>query len=113
CMGHRCGTITTPVEKLLPKVNLVVHLDANDVHAFNDGDLHGSAWVEHVGSVTLLALSKMLDGKRLTARPVIDLNTIPAEDHYQPSGRLREAVELVHPYEAFPWSTRRSRTTDL
>src|SRR5690606_12658502 len=80
CLGHRCGTITTPVEKLLPKVNLVVHIDASDAHAHahNDGTLQGTAWVEHVGTVTLAALSTMLAGKRITARPVIDLNTLPA-----------------------------------
>lgn len=113
CLGFRCGTITVPPSRLAPKVRLVVHVDAADLAAHDDGVLRGSAWIEHVGSVTLASLSRLLDGKQVTCQPVIDLNTIAPEDRYRPSARLAEFVRLLRPYEAFPYSTRRSSACDL
>ncbi len=113
CLGYRCGTITVPAARLAPKVRLVVHMDAADIAAYDDGVLRGSAWIEHIGSVTLASLKRLLDGKQVTCQPVIDLNNTTAEDQHRPSSRLAEAVRLLHPHEAFPYSTRRSVSCDL
>lgn len=113
CFGHKCGTITVPPSRLQPKVKVVIHVDAEDVSAHCAGQLQGSAWVEHVGSVSLASLSRLLDGKRVSAQPVIDLNHLEPEDQYRPSVRMAEAVRMLHPYEAFPYSTRRSASADL
>ena len=113
CLGYRCGTITVPAARLAPKVRLVVHMDAADIAAYDDGVLRGSAWIEHIGSVTLASLKRLLDGKQVTCQPVIDLNNTTAENQHRPSSRLTEAVRLLHPHEAFPYSTRKSVSCDL
>ncbi len=102
CVGHACGTITVPVVKLQPRVQVYIHLNPD-----------GTADIEGVGTVAVATLRELLDGKRVKATPVIDLNHMPAEHQYRPSQRLREAALLVFPKEAFPFSNRSSRGLDL
>lgn len=106
CPGHTCGSITVPVEKLQPQVQIYIHLDGEDL-------TDGAATIEGVGTVAIASLAELLDGKRVKITPVIDLNTIPAEQNYRASRRLQEAVHLTFPIEAFPFSNRSSRGLDL
>ncbi|MDO5736392.1 MAG: hypothetical protein Q4P15_07945 [Propionibacteriaceae bacterium] len=102
CLGHTCGTITVPIAKLQPRVQVYIHLNTD-----------GTADIEGVGTVAVATLREVLDGKQVKATPVIDLNTIPAEHQYRPSHRMREAAFLVFPKEAIPFSNRNSRGLDL
>lgn len=113
CFGHKCGTISVPPSRLQPKVKVVVHVDSEDLAAHCEGRVQGSAWIEHVGSVSVASLARLLEGKRVTAQPVLDLNNVAAEDLYRPTIGTAEAVQLVHQFEAFPYSTRRSSSADL
>ena len=101
--GHKCGVITQPVEKLQPKIQLVIHLNAHDAGC------DPVARIEHAGTITTQTLKTLLGDKQVNVRPVIDLAELPDEDHYRPSTTLREAVQLTWQYEAAPFSTRRSR----
>ena len=103
CLGHACGTITVPVAKLQPTIQIYIHLTPTD----------GAADIEGIGTVAVTTLTELLDGKQVKATPVIDLNTIPPEHQYRPSRGLKEAVLLTFPKEAFPYSNRTSRGLDL
>lgn len=102
CLGHACGTITVPLAKLQPKVQIYIHINAD-----------GTADIESISTIAIDTLRELLEGTQVTATPVIDLNHMPAEHHYRPSRRLRDATHLVFPREAFPFSNQSSRGLDL
>lgn len=108
--GHTCGTITVPVARLRPTAQLFVHIPADSV-----AGLPGAARVERAGQLTQATLARLLHDKHvtLTVRPVIDLPELPAEDHYRPSGRMREAITQIFVTEAFPYSTTPARGLQL
>ncbi|MDO5736772.1 MAG: hypothetical protein Q4P15_09890 [Propionibacteriaceae bacterium] len=108
CLGHVCGSVTVPPGKLQPKAKVYLHLDATDLNR-----LGGAVLVEKAGWLSTLSLKTMLGDRAVTIQPVIDLNRVPAEHQYRPSERMREAVQLVHPVEAFPFSHTSSRGLDL
>ncbi len=103
CLGHMCGTITVPIAKLQPRVQIYIHLNPTE----------GTADIEGIGTIAIATLKELLDGKQIKATPVIDLNNMPAEHQYRPSSKLREAAQLLFPKEAFPFSNRSSRNCDL
>ncbi len=94
---------TTP----LPRVEIVVHITTDA-----DGNLDPVASVERADVLTTTLLGELLgDGYRngeitLKVQPVIDLNHMPAADGYRPTQRMRKALRLLRPTEAFPFSTR-------
>ncbi len=108
CLGHACGSITVPPAKLRPKAKVYLHIDATDLNGFG-----GAALIEKVGWVSSISLTRILGDVNVTIQPIIDLNTIEAEHQYRPSARMREAVQLVHPTEAFPYSQTSSRGCEL
>lgn len=108
CLGHLCGTITTPLHKLRPRIGIAVHLHVDAL-----GQLEGAARVEKAGHVTVATLAEALQGFDVTVRPVIDLNDLPDEDQYLPSDSLRAAVGLAAPNELFPYSSRATPGLDL
>ena len=108
CIGHACGRITVPPAKLQPKSKVYIHVDDQDLSR-----LGGAAFIEKVGWISSLTLKNLLGGKNVTIQPVIDLNTIPSELQYRPSARMREAIQLVFPTEAFPYSHTPSRVLEL
>ncbi|MGV8847589.1 MAG: hypothetical protein ACOH1W_14025, partial [Tessaracoccus sp.] len=68
----------------------------------------------------------LLGESNITIQPVIDLNTthggqapreppaiLPAKHQYRPTQRMREAIQLLYPVEAFPYSHTPSRGLDL
>ncbi|MGO1488423.1 MAG: hypothetical protein ACTHWA_07685 [Arachnia sp.] len=103
CHGHACGFITVPLKKLQPAIQIYIHLNPAD----------GAANIEGIGTVAVATLTELLDGKQIRITPVIDLNTFTDEHHYRPSRRLKEALHLTFPQEAFPYSNKSSRTCDL
>ena len=80
-----------------------------------DGNLDPVALVERADTLTTTLLGELLgDGYRngeiaLKVQPVIDLNNTPAADGYRPTRRMRKALRLLRPTEAFPFSTRTRR----
>lgn len=102
CPGHACGAITVPPTTLQPRVQVYIHVHPD-----------GTVTIENVGAVAAATLAELLDGKRVKATPVIDLNTIPAQHQYRPGHQLQEATHLVWRKEAFPFSNRTSRGLDL
>lgn len=80
------------------------------VHTHADTDV---ARVDEAGAFTPDGLRRLLAGCRVTVRPVVDLNTIPAADAYEVPDRLREVVTSRNPVEVFPFSARRARGCDL
>ena len=103
CLGHTCGTITVPVVKLQPSVQLYIHLTPDMT----------AADIEGAGTIAIQTLVELLDGKQVKITPVIDLNTTEDEYQYRPSRSLKEAIQLTWPTEAFPYSNRSSRGCDL
>ncbi len=92
-------------------VSVMVHLPAGAVIGDEPGAI---AVVEGVGALTRGTLVEFLGHHgRVTVRPVIDHNAVPAIDSYEVPPVLREAVFARWPVEAFPWSNRRSRGCDL
>ncbi len=108
CIGHACGRVTVAPAKLQPKSKVYVHVNDEDLSR-----LGGAAFIEKVGWISSLTLKNLLGGKNVTIQPVIDLNTIPSELKYRPSARMREAIQLVFPTEAFPYSHTPSRGLEL
>lgn len=108
CIGHACGRITVPPVKLQPKSKVYIHVDDQDLNR-----LGGAALIEKVGWVSSLTLKSMLGGSNVTIQPVIDLNTIPSEQQYRPSAKMRQAIQLLFPVEAFPFSHTPSRGLEL
>ena len=80
-----------------------------------DGNLDPVASVERADTLTTTLLGELLgDGYRngeiaLKVQPVIDLNNIEPADGYRPTRRMRKALRLLRPTEAFPFSTRTRR----
>ncbi len=108
CIGHACGRITVPPAKLQPKSKVFLHVNDEDLNR-----LGGAAFIEKVGWISSLTLEDLLGGKNVTIQPVIDLNTIASEQQYRPSARMREAIQLLFPTEAFPYSHTPSRGLEL
>lgn len=108
CHGPLCGTITTPLHKLRPRLGIAVHLHVDALE-----NLEGAARVERAGHITVETLAEALRGVDVTVRPVIDLNSVPVEDQYVPSTGLREAISLAAPHELFPFSSRAAPGLDL
>ena len=108
CLGHVCGRVTVPPAKLRPKAKVYLHIDDADLTRFG-----GAALIEKVGWVSSLSLKSILRDVNVSIQPIIDLNAIPAEHQYRPSERMREAVQVLFPHEAFPYSHTSSRGCEL
>ncbi len=88
-----------------PKVRIYLHLTPDSPVARLEG--HGpvtTAWVRHV--------TAHVAGK-VQVTPVIDLAGQAPVDAYEIPARLREAVHLVHPGDAFPFAAGTTRRVDL
>jgi hypothetical protein len=93
-----------------PRVTLFYHLSDAAIQAG-----HGTVRPEHGTPETLAQLHTFLadTGCHITIRPVIDpANTAPI-DGYEIPHRIRAAVRLIHPGEAFPYGTGTGPNLDL
>ena len=90
------------------KATLIVHLsplatetELDVARVEGHGPLSRDTWVELLGDT------------RVTVRPVVDLNQLPAVDAYEIPDRVREAVCGRSPVDMFPYGTLLSRSCDL
>jgi hypothetical protein len=92
---------------LLPKTVVYLHLDRNTL-------VKGSGVVraEDVGPITADQFKHWIRGKHLTITPVIDPANTPAVDAYETTDRLKNALRMITPAEAFPYGTNTSRRID-
>ena len=88
----------------------VLHIHLNP-DAITDGV--GVATIDGWGPLLTDRLGELLDGCKVTVRPVIDLNQTPAVDSYEIPDRLRQAVCARNPVDVFPYGTRRAESCDL
>ena len=85
------------------RATVIVH-----VHADTSVARFGEA-----GAFTPDGLRRLLAGSRVTIRPMIDLNAIPAVDAYEVPDNVREVIMSRNPVEVFPFSARRAEGCDL
>lgn len=104
---HLCGRVDVPVEKMLPSVQLVVHISYQTAM-----DMCGVARVEGWGPASIESLLEQWQFAKLTVRPVIDLNQVQGVDRYEIPWSVRDAVLNRDLYEAFPGSTRTAKSLD-
>lgn len=100
-------------QDVLPKHELVVHIQAEDPALDPEDDGTGVARVDGWGELLTEDLPRFLTGSKVTVRPVVDVRRLPAEDQHDPSPALRFAVQQRHPVEVFPHGTVDSRRCDL
>lgn len=105
---HLCGSIDVNPRRLLPRSTLVVHVSDD---ALRTG--RGVARVPGVGPVPVERLRELLADSRVSVRPVFEPGRIAPVDSYEIPAAIRAAILLRDPYEAFPFSTRRSDGLDL
>ncbi len=108
CSGHTCGSITVLPERLLPEATLVLHL-SDDVLTTGVG----VGRCERLGAVTIGQIRTLLGHSRVIVRPVFNPNGIAPVDAYEIPAAIRRAVLMRHPWEVFPYSSRRSAGLDL
>ncbi len=92
---------------LLPKTVVYLHVD-RDTIVKNSGVVR----VEDVGPITAEQFKHWIRGKHLTITPVIDPNNTPAADAYEASDRIKDALRMITPAEAFPYGTNTTRRID-
>ena len=82
--------------------------------ALRDGA--GVARVEELGPQSMesvrLWLAAQGTGLRIRVRPVVDPDQIAPVDRYEIPAAMREGVEVVNPFEVFPFGTRASPSCD-
>lgn len=67
---------------------------------------------EELGPVLQAQVKEWLGHNRVIVRPVVDLADDPAVDGYEVPDRIARIVRGRNPYDAFPWSSRRSAGLD-
>jgi len=101
------------LDRLRPTSVLYLHLSQEAVQGIEGAQV---ARVEGIGPIGVEQLREWLrewlGTDQVTVRPVLDPAGVPALDGYEVRGELREAVQLVHPFEMFPWGTLQSRSAD-
>lgn len=110
---HASLDLTPPPEggaRSRPRVTLVFHLSDATVR-----DGHGTVRPEHGAPETLAQLHAFLadTGCAVTVRPVVDPAATAPVDGYEIPHRVRAAVRLRHPGEAFPYGPGTSAGLDL
>lgn len=81
CPGHSCGTVTVEPGRLLPKSTLVIHLSDRTLL-----EGQGVGRCERLGPVTLQQIRALLDGSRVTVRPVFDPDgVVPVDSTRSPN----------------------------
>lgn len=96
----------------LAQPRVVLHLHLSDT-TVRDG--RGAVRPEQGEPLTFGQLTEWLTGTgcRVTVRPVLDPAHLAPVDGYEVPGRIREALRLRHPTEAFPYGSASTATMDL
>jgi hypothetical protein len=95
-------------DDLRPPATLYVHL--TDL-SLSEGA--GVARVEGYGPISVAAVTALLKHSFVRVVPVLDVAGQQPVDSYEFTDRMREAVHLAQPAEAFPFSSYLGRTVDI
>jgi hypothetical protein len=95
-------------DDLRPPATLYVHLTDLSL-----SERAGVARVEGYGPVSIAAVTALLKHSFVRVVPVLDVAGQQPVDSYEFTGRMREAVHLAQPAEAFPFSSYLGRTVDI
>jgi hypothetical protein len=112
--GNEAGDAgdTRPARRPSPRPQAVLHVHVAQETVAADGE-HPVARVEDVGPTTVQQVKEWLSRCDLTVRPVVVPAATEPVDAYEIPDRLREAVHLASPADAFPFATSVSRRTDI
>ena len=88
---------------------LIVRVSAKDLADPKTGVAH----VEGRGVLFVDRLGDLLASCKVTVRPIIDPDTMPATDSYRIPDDMRLVVEERNPFDVFPYGVRRARACDL
>ncbi len=103
---------TATADRLKPPVRLYLHLNGDGLDG-DSPDPEGVVRLEGNGAVPLATLRALLADSTVRVTTVIDQRDSIPVDAYEIPDRIREQVVLAHPYEVFPWGSRRARHADL
>ncbi len=104
CVGRSVGPIA------LPPATLYVHIAAESLERPGTG----VARLEGHGPISVDQIKEFLGAScSVTIKPVIDLNDCPPVDGYEVPTRLREALHLRNPADAFPFANGVGRNADI
>lgn len=90
------------------KAEIVVRISAADVL----DPACGVAEVDRRGHLLTSQLPDLLQGCHVTVRPVVDAAALPSTDSYAVPPRMRTALEVRNPVDAFPFGARRASNCD-
>jgi hypothetical protein len=93
-----------------PQAVLHVHVSRDSVLGDSSSPV---ARIEDLGPATLRQVAEWLGRTDVAVKPVLDPAGLAPVDAYEIPDRLREAVHLAMPADAFPFSSSTSRRTDL
>jgi hypothetical protein len=100
-------------KRMLPQVLLYLHA-SHEAVAAGEGVARLEDADGPLGPVLLTQLAALFGPDTpVTVKPVLDLADVAPQDAYEARGRLREAVRLVHPHDAFPHAASTSPKLDL
>jgi hypothetical protein len=97
-------------EPARPKATLNVHIARESLAGAGDNPV---ARIDDAGPATLQQVKDWLNRCDITVRPVLDPAGIAPVDAHEIPDRIREAVHLISPADAFPFATSVSRRTDI
>jgi hypothetical protein len=99
------GAVLVDWPRLLPRVNVFLHLAQETIQAARDGTAQGAVRWEGEGPVTLQYVREQLAPfHAFTITPVVDLAGQEPVDSYEIPGRHRRAVRLRTPADCFPFA---------
>jgi hypothetical protein len=104
---------TKALDRLRPRSVLYLHLAREAVGGhFGTGVVRVEDPVA-AGPISTDQLKAWVANDRITVRPVLDPSGATPVDGYEIPTHLREATQLLHPFEVFPYGTLPTRQADL
>ncbi|MGD7733134.1 hypothetical protein ACQCX5_09235 [Propionibacteriaceae bacterium G57] len=113
--GHVCGQVAVDPDRLLPKVELVVHLTDQTLASGEGLARCTTSGPGRLAAGPLLAgwVKDLVGHARVTVRPVLDPDGVAPVDSYEVPASMRRVVGLRSPHEVFPFAKRVSFGLDL
>ena len=108
-LGRDAGVVPSGVVSVPRSCELVLQMSARDLADPKTGVVN----VQGRGLLFADRLGDLLAGCRVTVRPIIDPDAMPATDSYRIPDDMRLAVEERNPFDVFPYGVRRARACDL
>ena len=101
------------LDRLRPRSVLYLHVAAEAVHGIRGCSVARVDDPVARGPISIDELRRWLRHDRVTVKPVIDPSSATPVDAYEVPTHLREAGQLINPYEVFPYGTLSSRQSDF